>query len=82
MDTPQKCRFTLGFCMLNFSIVGCPKDTPQKCHFTLGFCILNFSIMGCPSPRVDTRDKNGVFVPRAFKQGWLTCNVTKSGPSG
>jgi hypothetical protein len=34
------------------------------------------------SPRADTRDKNGVFVPRAFKQGWCTCNFTKSGPSG
>jgi hypothetical protein len=24
-DTPKKCNFTLGFCMLNFSIAGCPK---------------------------------------------------------
>jgi hypothetical protein len=24
-DTPQKCHFTLGFCMLKFSIVGCPR---------------------------------------------------------
>jgi hypothetical protein len=24
-DTQQKCHFTLGFCMLNFSIVGCPS---------------------------------------------------------
>jgi hypothetical protein len=23
-DTSQKCHFTLGFCILNFSIVGCP----------------------------------------------------------
>jgi hypothetical protein len=23
-DTPQKCHFTLGFCMLNFLIAGCP----------------------------------------------------------
>jgi hypothetical protein len=23
-DTPQKCHFTLGFCMLTFSIAGCP----------------------------------------------------------
>jgi hypothetical protein len=22
-DTPQKCHFTLGFCMLNFLIAGC-----------------------------------------------------------
>jgi hypothetical protein len=24
-DTPQKCHFTLGFCMLNVSIAGCPQ---------------------------------------------------------
>lgn len=34
------------------------------------------------SPRADTRDKNGVFVPRAFKQGRWTCNITRSAPSG
>jgi hypothetical protein len=33
------------------------------------------------SPRVDTWDKNGVFVLRAFKQGWCMCNFMKSGPS-
>jgi hypothetical protein len=26
-DTPQKCHFTLGFCMLNFSVEGCPQST-------------------------------------------------------
>jgi hypothetical protein len=26
-DTPQKCHFTLGFCILNFSIAGCPCAT-------------------------------------------------------
>jgi hypothetical protein len=25
-DTPQKCHFTLGFCMLNFSFEGCPSS--------------------------------------------------------
>jgi hypothetical protein len=34
------------------------------------------------SPRVDMQDKNGVFVLKAFKQGWWTCNFMKSGPSG
>jgi hypothetical protein len=33
------------------------------------------------SPRVDTQDKNGVFVPRAFRQGWWMCNIMKSGPN-
>jgi hypothetical protein len=32
-------------------------------------------------PRADMRDKNGVFIPRAFKPGWCTCNFTKSGPN-
>jgi hypothetical protein len=27
LDTPQKCHFTLGFCMLNFSIVGSPWES-------------------------------------------------------
>jgi hypothetical protein len=25
-DTPQKCHFTLGFCILNVSIAGCPQE--------------------------------------------------------
>jgi hypothetical protein len=25
-DTPQKCHFTLEFCMLNFLIAGCPCE--------------------------------------------------------
>jgi hypothetical protein len=29
-DTPQKCHFTLGFCMLNVSIAGCPKIAKIK----------------------------------------------------
>jgi hypothetical protein len=46
-------------------------DTP----FCLKYPPKGFSL------RVDTQDKNGVFVLRAFKQGWCTCNFTKSGPS-
>jgi hypothetical protein len=34
------------------------------------------------SRRVDTQDKNSIFVPRASKQGWCMCNFMKSGPSG
>jgi hypothetical protein len=34
------------------------------------------------SQRADMQDKNGVFIPRAFKQGWCTCNFMKSGLSG
>jgi hypothetical protein len=34
------------------------------------------------SLRVDTQDKNGVFVLRAFKQGWWMCKFMKSDPSG
>jgi hypothetical protein len=31
-DTPQKCHFTLGFCMLIFSIPGCPRGIPGIMH--------------------------------------------------
>jgi hypothetical protein len=34
------------------------------------------------SQRVDMWDKNGVFVPRAFKQGWWMSNFMKSGLNG
>jgi hypothetical protein len=29
-DTPQKCHFTQGFCILNFSIAGCPRKARQR----------------------------------------------------
>jgi hypothetical protein len=54
-------------------VLNAPRaDTP----FCLEYLPEGFSL------RVDMQDKNGLLIPRAFKQVWCTCNFTKSGLSG
>ena len=72
-DTPQKCRFTLGFCMLNFSIVGCPKDTPAKMSFYSGILYSKFFDYWVSQPEGGYARQKWCICPEGFQTGLVAC---------